>query len=55
LTAASAADPAEFARRIVTVYHDTRYGRAGDNALERVRAEHGRAQYDTAVRQVLEA
>ena len=56
LIAASTADPAEFARRIVALYRDAALWQTlRDNALERVRAEHGRAQYEAAVRQVLEA
>ncbi len=46
LIAASTADPAEFARRIVALYRDAALWQTlRDNALERVRAEHGRAQY----------
>ena len=46
----------EFARRIVALYRDAALWQTlRDNALERVRAEHGRAQYQAAVRQVLEA
>jgi O-antigen biosynthesis protein len=56
LLAAGTADPAEFARRIVALYRDAALWQTlRDNALERVRAENGRAQYEAAVRQVLEA
>ena len=56
LLAVDTADPAEFARRIVALYRDAALWQTlRDNALERVRAENGRAQYEAAVRQVLEA
>jgi O-antigen biosynthesis protein len=56
LIAASTADPAEFARRIVALYRDEALWQTlRDNALERVRAENGRADYEAAVRKVLEA
>src|SRR5271166_844990 len=56
LIAADTADPAEFARRMVALYRDaTLWQMLRNNALERVRTEHGRAQYEAAVRQVLEA
>jgi glycosyltransferase involved in cell wall biosynthesis len=56
LIAVDTADPAEFARRIVALYRDAALWQTlRDNALERVRTEHGRAQYEAAVRQVLEA
>jgi GT2 family glycosyltransferase/glycosyltransferase involved in cell wall biosynthesis len=56
LIAANTADPAEFARRIVVLYRDaTLWQTLRDNALARVRAENGRADYEAAVRQVLEA
>ena len=55
LLAVDTADPAEFARRIVALYRDAALWQTlRDNALERVRAEHGRAQYEATVRQVLE-
>jgi GT2 family glycosyltransferase len=56
IIAVDTADPVEFARRIVVLYRDpTLWQTLRDHALERVRAEHNRAQYETAVRQVLEA
>jgi O-antigen biosynthesis protein len=56
MLAVATADPAEFARRIVVLYRDaTLWHTLRDNALERVRAENNRAQYEMAVRQVLEA
>ena len=56
MIAADTADPAEFAQRIVALYRDsTLWQTLRDNALERVRAENNRAQYEMAVRQVLEA
>jgi O-antigen biosynthesis protein len=56
LIAVDTADPARFARRIVALYRDpTLWQTLRDNALERVRVENGRAQYEAAVRQVLEA
>jgi glycosyltransferase involved in cell wall biosynthesis len=50
------ADPAEFARRIVVLYRDPALWQTlRDNALERVRADNNRPQYEMAVRHVLEA
>jgi GT2 family glycosyltransferase len=55
LIAVDAANPAEFARRIVELYRDAVLWKIlRENALERVRTELGRAQYAAAVRQVLE-
>jgi glycosyltransferase involved in cell wall biosynthesis len=55
LIAVDVTDPAEFARRIVGLYRDPALWQVlRENALERVRAEHGRASYAAAVRQVLE-
>ncbi len=55
LVAVNTADPAEFARRIVALYRDEGLWQSlRENALGRVRAENGRAQYEAAVRQVLE-
>jgi glycosyltransferase involved in cell wall biosynthesis len=55
LLAVDTADPAEFARRIIALYRDPALWQTlRDNALARVRTDHGRAQYETAVRQVLE-
>ena len=54
MIAADTADPAEFARRIVALYQDpTLWQTLRDNALERVRSENNRAQYEMVVRQVL--
>jgi glycosyltransferase involved in cell wall biosynthesis len=56
LLAVDAADPAEFARRIVALYRDPALWQTlRENALKRIRADHERAQYEAAVRQVLEA
>ena len=55
LIAVDVTDPAEFARRIVGLYRDPALWQVlRENALERMRAEHGRASYAAAVRQVLE-
>ena len=56
LLAADTANPAEFARKIITLYRDAAlWQRLRDTALERVRAEHGRTQYKAAVRQILKS
>jgi GT2 family glycosyltransferase/glycosyltransferase involved in cell wall biosynthesis len=56
LIAVDTAEPAEFACRIVALYRDPVLWQAlRDNALKRVRTEHGLAQYEEAVRQVVEA
>jgi glycosyltransferase involved in cell wall biosynthesis/GT2 family glycosyltransferase len=56
LLAADVRDPAGFARRIVAVYRDpVLWQSLRDNALERIRQEHGRAAYEAAIRRVLEA
>jgi GT2 family glycosyltransferase len=55
LLAVEASDPAEFARQIVALYRDAKLWQAlRDNALERVRVENSRAQYEDAIRRVLE-
>jgi GT2 family glycosyltransferase len=49
-------DPAAFAQQIVLLYRDaTLWQTLRYNALERVRVENGRAQYEDAIRRVLEA
>jgi O-antigen biosynthesis protein len=56
MIAVDVTDPAEFARQIVTLYRDPELWQTlRDSALERVRAENGRAQYQAAVRRVIEA
>lgn len=48
-------DPAAFARAIVLLYRDMALWQTlRDNALQRVRNENGRAQYETAIRGVLQ-
>jgi GT2 family glycosyltransferase len=55
LLAFEVTDPAEFARRIVALYRDPAlWQRLRNSALERIREANGRAQYEAAVRQVLE-
>jgi glycosyltransferase involved in cell wall biosynthesis len=55
LIAVNTADPAKFAQRVVALYRDeTLWRTLRDNALEHIRAENGCAQYEAAVRQVLE-
>ena len=55
LLAVDASDPAEFARRIVTLYRDAKLWQAlRDNALERVRVENNLARYQEAVRCALQ-
>jgi len=47
-------DPAAFAHRIVALYRDpTLWQTLRDNALARVQAENGRADYEAAVKDVL--
>ncbi|MEJ0018545.1 MAG: glycosyltransferase [Acetobacteraceae bacterium] len=49
------ADPAAFAKGIVALYRDAALWQTlRDNALARILTENGRANYETAVRQVLE-
>jgi glycosyltransferase involved in cell wall biosynthesis len=56
LIAVDTADPAAMARAIIALYHDVELWQTlRDNALERVRAENGRARYEASVRRVLEA
>jgi glycosyltransferase involved in cell wall biosynthesis len=56
LIAVDTADPAAMARAIIALYRDAALWQTlRDNALERVRAENGRTQYEAAVRQVLES
>jgi GT2 family glycosyltransferase len=56
LIAVDTADPAAMARAIVALYRDAALWQTlRHNALERVRAENGRALYEASVRRVLEA
>jgi glycosyltransferase involved in cell wall biosynthesis len=56
LLSADAAEPEAFAKHIVTLYRDpTLWQTLRDNALERIRKENNRADYESAVRQVLGA
>jgi hypothetical protein len=51
-----AAFPLEFARQAVGLYRDPALWQSlRENALTRIREENGRAAYERAVRQVLEA
>jgi glycosyltransferase involved in cell wall biosynthesis len=55
LLAADSADPAEFARQIITLYRDaTLWQVLRDNALERIREDHRRADYEAAVQQAMD-
>ncbi len=55
LLSAEPGDPAEFARHVVTLYRDAAlWQRLRDNALERIRKENNRAQYEAVIRQVLQ-
>jgi GT2 family glycosyltransferase len=55
LLSAEPDDPAEFARHVVTLYRDASlWQRLRDNALERIRKENNRAQYEAVIRQVLQ-
>jgi O-antigen biosynthesis protein len=55
LLSAEPNDPADFARRVVTLYRDAAlWQRLRDNAMERIRKENNRAQYESVIRQVLQ-
>ena len=55
LLSAEPDDPAEFARHVVTLYRDAAlWQRLRDNAMERVRQENSRSQYEAVIRQVLQ-
>ncbi len=55
LLSAEPDEPADFARHVVTLYRDAAlWQRLRDNAMERIRKENNRAQYEAVIRQVLE-
>lgn len=55
LLSANTEDPAEFARVIVTLYHDAALWQTlRDNALARIRSENNREDYAASIRKVLE-
>ena len=55
LLSAEPDDPTEFARQVVTLYRDAKlWQRVRDNAMERIRKENNRAQYEAVIRQVLQ-
>ena len=55
LLSAEPDDPAEFARLVVMLYRDAAlWQRLRDNAMERIRKENNRAQYEAVIRQVLQ-
>jgi GT2 family glycosyltransferase len=56
LLSAEPDDPAEFARLVVLLYRDAAlWQRLRDNAMERIRKENNRAQYEAVIRQVLQS